>query len=539
MDADKKNSVKRQGISRKNFLRGTATLGAAFSLPGLGLWNAARAADEPRRGGAFTFSLQGDPPNFDPISNTTGTVLTIVAPCYNGLVVFDPVNPDKVIGDLAESWAVSADGKALTFKLLKGVKFHDGKPMSAADVKASFDIIRNPPPGLPSPRKGALAAVISIETPDENTIRFVLKQPSPSLLANLAGGWMLVMPKHILDAKGNMKDQIIGTGPFMMKSYTRGVSIELAKNPNYHIKDRPYLDGLNCFLVPDYGATLNYLKNGRLHMFKSIQGTDAANIKSSRDLAVLESPSTSFRCITYNTKIAPFNNIELRKAATLAIDREAGLKIVDNGQGGVAGLALPGEWALPPAELEKIPGYGRDITANQAEARRILAQQGFPNGFTVKLLVRRIALFEPVGIFVKDQWAKVGINATLDIQENAAYFAATSKGEFQADAGGGSYPLNDPDSMFADQSGCGDAAKPTLVCDNEVEEIFSKQSQTLNSADRRKLVNQLELALLRKYNISYLFWRNRYMGLSAKVKGMELHPNIDNNMRMQSVWLAS
>ena len=349
---------------------------------------------------------------------------------------------------------------------------------------------------------------------------------------------MVVMPKHVLDAKGNMKDQVVGTGPFKFKDYTRGVSIELTKNPDYFVKGRPYLDGMKGFIVPDTGTTMNYFKSGQLHMFQSIQGQDAGILKATNNLAAPESPSTSFLAVIFNTNVAPFNNAELRKAATLAIDREGALKVTGNSQGGVASAALPGQWALPPAELQKIPGYGLDVAANQAEAKRILAQQGFPNGFPVKLLVRRIALFEPVGVYVKDQWAKVGINATLDVQENASYFATTGKGDFQADAGGASYPLNDPDAMFADQSGCGDAAKPTLVCDREVEDLFNRQSQTLDLAERRKLVNQLELILLKKYNIAYLFWRNRYMGLSAKVKDMKLHPNIDNNMRMQNVWLA-
>ncbi len=538
MSAKKERPIGRSGISRQAFLRGAGALSLGLSIPGFDAWNAAAIAQEVRPGGLFALNLTGDPPNFDPISNTTGTVLTIIAPCYNGLVVYDPADADKIIGDLAESWEVSPDGKALTFKLVRTAKFHDGKPMTSADVKASFDIVRNPPAGLPSPRKGALAAVTSIETPDDYTVRFVLKQPSPSLLANLAGGWMVVMPKHILDAKGSMKEQIVGTGPFMMKGYSRGVSVELVKNPNYHVKGRPYLDGLKAFIVPDTGTTMTYLKSGQLHMFQSIQGQDAGILKTTANLIALESPSTSYISVNFNTRVAPFNNLELRKAATLAIDREAALKVTGNGQGGVSGAALPGQWALPAAELEKIPGYGRDVAANQAEAKRILAQQGFPNGFPVKLLVRRIALFEPVGVFVKDQWAKVGINATLDIQENASYFATTAKGDFQADASGSSYPLNDPDAMFADQSGCGDG-KPTLTCDMEVEDLFTRQSQTLDPAERRKLVNQLELILLKKYNIAYLFWRNRYMGLSAKVKDMKLHPNIDNNMRMQNVWLSA
>ena len=220
-------------MSRQAFLRGLGAVGAAGMFTS-GWYERAMAQETPRRGGVFALNLTGDLPNFDPISNTTGTVLTAIGPCYNGLVINDPQNPDKIIGDLAQSWEMSPDGKALTFRLVGGVKFHDGKPMTSADVKTSFDYVRNPPAGLVSPRKGALAAVTEIQTPDERTVRFVLSRPSPSLLANLAAGWMVVMPKHILDAKGSMKGDVIGTGPYVWKTYARGVSVELARNPDYH-----------------------------------------------------------------------------------------------------------------------------------------------------------------------------------------------------------------------------------------------------------------------------------------------------------------
>lgn len=526
----------RSVISRQQFLRGSGAIGIAAAT---GLhWSVASAQATPRRGGTLAINLTGDIPNFDPVSNTTGTVLTAIGPCYNGLVVYDPAKPDRIIGDLAESWEVAPDGRAITFRLVRNVKFHDGTAMTAADVKASFDLVRNPPAGLPSPRRGALAAVSEIETPDAHTVRFVLRQPAPSLLANLAGGWMVVMPKHVLEAKGNMREQIVGTGPFMFRAYSRGTVFELVRNPNYHVQDRPYLDGLRMFVVPDSGTTMNYLRSGQLHIFQSIQGQDAGTLRTGGNLTSLETPSTSFIAVAFNTRVAPFDNIELRKAATLAIDREAALKVTGNGMGGLGGASLPGPWALPDAELEKIPGYGRDVEANRAEARRILAAQGFPNGFPVKLLTRRIALFEPVGVFVKDQWARIGINATMDLQENASYFAAVSKGEFQADATGSSYPLNDPDSMYADASGCVQPPRPTLACEPGIDDLFAQQSQTLDPEARRRIVNRLEEAVLRRYAHAYLFWRNRYMGLSNRVRDMHLHANIDNNMRMQDVWLA-
>jgi ABC-type transport system substrate-binding protein len=185
---------------------------------------------KPQRGGTLQISLQSDPPNFDPLSNTTGRVISVLGPCCNGLVRFSEFDPDKVVPDLAESWALSADGLAYTFVLRKGLKFHDGKPCTSADVKYTFDVVRDPPKGIVSVRANLLDAVSAIEAPDPLTVRFVLKRKSPSLVANLASGWMLVLPKHLLE-KGPMNDQIVGTGPFKLKEYKRGVSLEFVRNP--------------------------------------------------------------------------------------------------------------------------------------------------------------------------------------------------------------------------------------------------------------------------------------------------------------------
>lgn len=491
-------------------------------------------------GGVLTFNLNADPPNFDPISNTTSGVIWGFGPAYNGLVVYDPLNPDKIIGDLAESWDVSPDGKTYTFKLLKGVKFHDGKPMTSADVKYTFDLVRNPPQGVVSVRKSLLAVVDSIEAPDDYTVRFLLKQPSPSLLVNLASGWMVVLPKHVLQEKGDMKKDVVGTGPFKFKEYIRGTSIELVKNPDYHVKGRPYLDGIKAFIIPDPTTVFANFRTGQILLFPTITAEDGrrAEQEVGDKVVIQNTASTSFVGMMYNTKVKPWDDIRVRQAACLAIDRATALKITLQGDGVLGSLMVPGPWSLTASELATVPGYGLDVEANLAAAKKLIADAGFPNGFKTTVLVRNIVPFQGVGVFVKEQWAKLGIEVTLDIRETAVYLDAMSKREFQCSPYGASYQANDPDAGFSDFVTCNGSVNYTQFCNADTDSLYNKQSQTVNVEERKKLVNQMDLAALKSYALFLMYWRGRTLGLSRRVRDMKVHPNLDHNFRMQNVWLS-
>ncbi|WP_295044692.1 ABC transporter substrate-binding protein [uncultured Paracoccus sp.] len=532
-------------MSRKTFLRGfTALTTIALGGGALGidrLLPGAALADQggaPQMGGTLNFNLTGDPPNFDPMSGTSTVLMGIIAPCYNGLVRIDPNDPEGVIPDLATGWEISADGLSYTFPLVQTAKFHDGKPCTSADVKHTFDTIRNPPDGVISARRKLLANVAAIETPDDHTVVFRLTQPSPAFLTVMASCWMLVLPKHILEAKGTMRDDIVGTGPFRLARFTRGVSYELEKNPDYHVAGRPFLDKITGYVIPDSGTTWNYLQNGQLTLFYSIQGQDAGSFKTGGDVVVLESPATSYVGVNFNVNAAPFDNVNVRKALSIAIDRQAALNVTYNGQGQLGGLTVPSRWSLPPEELAKIPGYEPDGTAQIDEARRLLAEAGFPDGMEITVTVRKNPLFEPVGVFLKDQWLKIGVRARLDIQENAAYASNIETGRYSVSASGGSYALSDPDAVFGDDSACG-GGRSMAVCTGTLEQLFQQQSIEMDEAKRVALVNQLEAESLPLYAPYVMYWRNRFMGMSKHLRGLKIHPNIDQNMRMEDVWLES
>lgn len=499
-----------------------------------------RGKGTPQRGGVLVRSLGGDPPNFDPMSNTTGRVIAVVGPCCNGLVRFDEFDQNRIVPDLAESWEVSEDGKAYTFRLRRGIKFHDGKPCTSADVKFTFDTLRAPPAGYVSIRANLLEAVDRIDAVDENTVRFVLDRKSPALLANLAGGWMVVLPKHLLE-KGPMKDVLVGTGPFKLKEHKRGTSIELVRNPDYHLKDKPYLDGIKIFVIPDAGTEFGYFRTGQTDVLDTSSPHLALQWEkevAGRGAYMVGGSSQSALAVHFNSQQKPWDDIRVRQAACLAINREEALSTLMKGEGVVGGWSCPGPWALPKAELHKVPGYAPYADTNIAAAKKLLADAGLAAGFKETMLVRRIDLFMPLAIFVKDQLGKIGIDMTIDAQETATYNKTRAARQFKVDAGARTYLTNDPDAIYGDSVTCKGGLNFGNICDAKTDDLFIRQSQETDPKKRRALTNELELRALSAYGSYMVLFRNQYRLYQKNVFGWAQHPQEDNSMRLEDCWKA-
>src|SRR5262245_34141720 len=197
---------------------------------------AAAQGETPRRGGVLLAAIAADAPSLDPHQESTFATIELVAPLYSTLLQFDPLSYPKILGDAATEWKIAPDGLTYTFKIRPGIKFHDGSPLTASYVKATYDKIEFPPAGVRSIRKNAYAAITSVEAPDPSTVLFVLKYPSASLLGNLAPPWNVIYPNTYLDRHPNyFKANVMGSGPFKLNSYTRGATFEGERNPDYFI----------------------------------------------------------------------------------------------------------------------------------------------------------------------------------------------------------------------------------------------------------------------------------------------------------------
>src|SRR5215471_952706 len=337
--------------------------------------SAAAAADTPRRGGVLLAVIGADPPSLDPHQESTFANIELVAPLYSTLLQIDPYSYPKIIGDVATEWKISPDGLVYTFKLRPGIRFHDGSTLTATDVKATYDKIIFPPQGVRSVRKNAYTAVERVEAPDPTTVVFKLKFPSASLLVNLASPWNVIFPKKYLDKDPNyFKTNVVGSGPFKFKGYTRGATFEGERNPDYFIKDRPYLDGYKFFISPETSVRAAAIRSGRAYIeFRDLPSAEVEAIKKQLGdkIVVQTTPMTGRWNIAPNTTAKPFNDVRVRKALTLGLDRYTMSKVLFplTGLQDIGGLLRPGtEFSIPTADLEKRPGFGRDMEKNRAEA---------------------------------------------------------------------------------------------------------------------------------------------------------------------------
>src|SRR2546423_4286565 len=345
-------------------------------------------AQVPRRGGVLTAMLGEDPPGFSIHEAATSSGLWPVAPCYSNLVIFDPLKPNEsaqtVLSELAEKWSWQDNFRNLVFFLRKNVKWHDGQPFTAKDVKYTFDVVResvDAPARLRiNPRKDWYASVEAIETPDPYTVIFRLHRPQPSLLLMLASGYSPVYPAHV--PLNDLRQKCVGTGPFRLKEYAHGQMIELERNPDYFVPGRPYLDGIRYPIITERGTRMAALQAGRLDTSMPLEMTKtmAEQVKQNApSMVVTEIGQNGSDNVVINHKKPPFDNPLVRRAVNAALDRYAYVQGVRHKGAVVCAALMPrpaGAWGLLETDLKTLAGY-RGSARDKAEAKQLLAHAGY------------------------------------------------------------------------------------------------------------------------------------------------------------------
>jgi peptide/nickel transport system substrate-binding protein len=506
----------------------------------------AAAAETPRRGGVLLAVIGADPPTLDPHQEGTFATMEIVAPLYSTLLQIDPASYPKVVGDVATDWKASADGLTYTFKIRTDVRFHDGSPLTAADVKASYDKIVFPPQGVRSIRKSAYAMVASVEAPDPSTVVFKLKYPSASLLDNLASPWNVIFPKKILDRDPNyFLKNVMGSGPFKFKAYTRGSTFEGERNPDYFVKDRPYLNGYKFYISPETSVRAAAIRSGRAYIeFRDMPLSEVEGIKRQLGdkIVVQHTPMVGQFGVAIQNTVKPFTDVRVRRALTLGIDRYTAGRVLYplTGLRNVGGLMRPAtEWAMPPAELEKLPGFGRDPDRSRAEARKLLAEAGYPNGFKVVLKNRNVKLpYQDWAVFLIQEWRKIGVEAENRPLETAAFIAdGRDNGNFELIVSATVEYLDDPD-VFLRRYTTGDPGNLGRYSDPILDDLFTRQARALDAAERKKLIIDLQKRVLEQAYYMPGLWWTRNVVHWAKVKNYVAPPSHYTNQKLQDVWLS-
>jgi peptide/nickel transport system substrate-binding protein len=533
-------------MRRRPALFTVLTLAALMASLAAAVPAAAQGGETPRRGGILLAVIGADAPSLDPHQEQTFATLQPVAPLYSTLLQIDPYGYPNVIGDAASEWAISPDGLTYTFKIRPGIRFHDGSPLTAADVKATYDKIVFPPQGVRSVRKMHYTAIVGVEAPDASTVVFKLKFPSASLLNNLASPWNVIYPKKYIDKDPNyFKANVMGSGPFKFKNYTRGSTFEGERNPDYFVKDRPYLEGYKFFISTETSVRAAAIRSGRAYIeFRHLPNAEVEAIqKQLGDKVVVQStPFVIQFGIAMNNTVKPFTDVRVRKALTLGIDRYTGGKVLYQltGLRDVGALTRPGtEWAIPPAELEKFPGFWRDADKSRAEARRLLAEAGYPNGLKIVMKNRNIKLpYQDWAVYVIQEWRKIGIEIEHRPLETATWYAdGRDKGNFEMIVFPAGAFIDDPDQLLAPYI-TGGPQNWARFSNPAIDDLFSRQARTLDPVERRTLVIEIQKIVLENaYHMPGLWW-SRNLVHWAKVKNYVAPPSHFTNQKLQDVWLS-
>ena len=515
----------------------------------IGLWAVpmALAGEQPQRGGILQVALAGDPPSLDMHQEQTFMVSQPLGPVYNNLIVFDPHNYPEIIGDLAKSWTLSDDHMAYTFTLHQGVKFHDGSELTAADVKASWDKILFPPEGVISPRRSNYPMVKGVEAPDRSTVVFRLHHPSPSFLSNMAHPANFIYAKKYLDSDVHYyKTHTVGTGPFKLKNYTRGSIIELERNPDYWKKGLPYLDGIKYYIITDTSARAKALRSGRVDIeLRNLPPAEVEGIQSQLGdkVVVANVQNISNWGVAFNVDKKPFDDERVRKALSLALDRYDMAKTVGplTGLDIVGGLMHPAsKWTLSPEELQEMPGYRKDHAANMREAKRLLAEAGYPDGFKTVLTNRNVKLpYIDLAVYIISAWKKIGVDAEHKLEESATWSKSRVSRDFELLLDPfGSATVGDPDEML-DKFVTGGAENWGRFSEPVVDALFAQQSKQMDEPKRIQLVKDMQKVLLQKTWWLQGLWWSRLEVRTARIQNYEPQPSHWMNRRFEDLWLAA
>ncbi|MDO8530768.1 MAG: ABC transporter substrate-binding protein [Dehalococcoidia bacterium] len=500
---------------------------------------ASPAAATPKKGGILTITVYSDPPHYD----TTVGSFSIVATAgmmHAGLLRYDMQDNGKMVPDLAASWDVAGDDKQYTFRLQKNAKWHDGKPVTADDVKYTMEKRIKPDPGGLQDTSD-FDAVKSIEVVDANTVKVSLSQPSYSFLPALAGAQRNpILPKHLLEKSKNYRKETVGAGAFKFKQHAPGVVFEVERFKDYFLPGLPYLDGIRGALIEDAGTRLAALRTHRVQLTTlgvgGIQPTDMPIIQQVKGITVVPYATGSFFHVMPNPNVKPWNDIRVRRAAHLAIDRTDVNKLVKQGTGFVGGFLLrPNEFARPIEYYEKLPGYRLPKDQDIAEAKRLMAEAGYPNGFKTNVLVRRSGFGPALSEVLRQQWLKIGIDATLDIQPQAIEADRRYAEQWDVIAYGAGAGIMDPDASL----GRG-VLNPLFTfgkTDKKAQELFTRQGMTLDPAKRKIILQELEDYMFEQLPAFPFFYDSGPQAVWNEVKGYGVPDGIYSIHNYVTVWL--
>jgi peptide/nickel transport system substrate-binding protein len=524
------------------------SLGASVAL---GLSAAGVRAETPVSGGELHYVVASDIPSFDAHQEETFGVVHPLGPLYSLLLRVNPENPQSptdIVCDLCEGkWAVSGDGMTYTFKIRQNVQFHDGTPLTAADVKATLDKIIFPPEGMPSVRKSWYTQVASVETPEKYTLVVKLKRPLPAIIPALASPFNFVYSKKDLDTHGYAwhKTNINGTGPFKLSKFQAGDFVEGKKNPNYHFKGQPYLDGYRAIVATKLSVRIQAIRGNRAAVdFRGFppKATQELVKTMGNKIVVQESEWNVLMGAVPNELKKPFDDVRVRQALGYALDRWGGSKYLSQ----IAIVKTPGgivfpshPTAAPKDWLEKnVPGMGANAEANRAKSKALLAEAGLPD-LKVTLLNRAVDQpYTAIGTWMVDEWRKAGMKSDQRVVPTGLWYAGLRQSkDFDVSIDFNALTIVNPTidvSKWTANAGVNYSNQKDTKTD---ELYFSMLYETDAKKQTEKMRVYEKYVLGERVDWFPTFWWYKITPHRSYMKGWKIAPSHYLNQQLDTVWI--
>jgi len=469
---------------------------------------------------------------------------------FNNLVMYDQSVPQSgmksVVPDLASAWSWDEAGTELTFKLRRGVKWHDGKPFTARDVKCTWDLLQGKASETlrVNPRKEWYRNLDTVLVKADDEVTFKLKRRQPAFVALLASGFSPVYPCHVPAAE--MRRRPIGTGPFKFVEFKPNELIRVARNPNYWKPGRPYLDGIEYTIIKNPSTGVLSFVAGTVDMTSPyfLQVPMLADVKAQAPQATCVLVSTNVqRNVMINREAVPFNKPELRRAVAMTLDRPAFIDTLTQGKGSIGGVLLAppeGVWGMPADLMQKLPGYDPDVAKNRAEARKIMEEAGYGPGNRLKLKVstRNIAPYRDPAVILLDQLKRIYIDAELELLDTTAWYPKVRRRDYSIGANLTGNGIDDPDQTFYENYACNSESNYDGYCNPKIDELFDQQSMEIDQEKRKKMVWDIERRLAEDVARPVLYHSRSGTCWQPYVKNyVPMINSIYNGLRMEDVWL--
>ncbi len=520
--------------------KGVGRVVSALGL--LGLLAAAAPAEAAK---TLVFCSEGNPDSLSPPLARTSTSFDAIIPVFDTLVRFDP-DSQAIVPGLAESWSISPDGLVYTFTLRPGARFQGtadftpSRPLNADDVLFTF--LRQWRPDHPYHRVSGLtydyfgdmsmpALLKSIEAVDDRTVRFTLNRPEAPFLADLTMAFAAITSAeyagHMMKAGTPERfDQApVGTGPFQLVSYQKGVAVRFKAFPD-HWAGRPPLDNLVFAITPNAAVRLNKLQSGECHVMPFPNLADLPKVEADPDLVLMRREGFNVAFLTFNASRKPFDDVRVRRAVSMAIDRRTLVEAIYGPAGRMAKNPLPPtSWAYNDAVV--------DTPYDPDQASALLAEAGYPAGFETEFWHMPVARpYMPdakrAAEMMRNDLAKVGIRATLVTDDWSVYMKRLMNGDHQAGMIGWTSDNGDPDNFLYTLLSC-EAARPgggnmAKWCHPDFESLIVRAKQSTDKAERTALYHQAQLVFKREAPWLPLAHSMVFMVLRKEVQGYRMSP---------------